>query len=54
MPKTVRYHCRNCGNDFDIEVLTQEERRRADEEGRPVYKIGCPRCKRTDVDPLRG
>lgn len=47
---TKRFHCRNCGNDFEMEVFEPGE---AEREKRPVSRVHCPRCNRTDVDEHR-
>ena len=51
MPETVRYRCRNCGERFEKEVLTEDEKRAAIREGRPLSNIRCPNpdCDREDV-----
>lgn len=55
MTERARFHCLNCGHEFDNEVLTEDEKleyRRGLRRGGPVH---CPRCNRTDVcrDGLR-
>lgn len=49
MTVLTRYRCMNCGKRFEIEVLTKEERREAERRQEPVYQIGCPDCRRTNV-----
>lgn len=51
MGELKRYRCNSCGHRFEVEVLTREERLDAEREGRPVYAISCPECRRTDVRP---
>lgn len=50
MSSLRRYRCLNCGNEFEVEVLSPheaEERRRRNE---PVGQVHCPRCNRTDLE----
>jgi DNA-directed RNA polymerase subunit RPC12/RpoP len=49
MTETVRYTCERCGDRFEVQVLTERERRKASEERRPVYAIQCPRCGSRNV-----
>lgn len=49
MPELKRYKCLSCGKRFEVDVLTKEERRDAEREGEPVYRIHCPDCHRTEV-----
>jgi transposase-like protein len=49
MTQKQRYRCLNCGEKFEIEVLTDSERRDAKKRNIPVYAIACPKCRRTDV-----
>ena len=49
MTQKRRYRCRNCGNRFELEILTEEEKREAQRKLQPVYPIACPNCKRRDV-----
>lgn len=51
MTETRRFQCLNCGQRFETEVLTPEERREAKREDRPVSPVSCPRCYRTDIRP---
>lgn len=49
MPERKRYRCLNCGNRFEEEVLSPEERRIAEREHRPLSSISCPDCHRQDL-----
>lgn len=51
MPVQSRYRCKNCGHRFEVSILTDDERREAERERRPLYAIGCPMCRRQDVRP---
>jgi DNA-directed RNA polymerase subunit RPC12/RpoP len=49
-----RYRCRNCGTEFEAELLTEEEVRELNRQGKRGGKVHCsnPKCNRTDVDPI--
>jgi len=49
MPINRRYRCTNCGHRFNCEVLTKEEAEQYKREDRPVGRIHCPKCNRTEV-----
>lgn len=49
MPINVRYQCLNCGNEFQVGVLTDDERREAEKRNERVFAIQCPKCNRRDV-----
>lgn len=49
MPEMRWFRCNNCGNRFQIEVLTPDEIRRARENNERTSAIHCPTCNRTDV-----
>ena len=53
MPVMTAYHCRNCGHDFTIEVLTKDETQKARDKGEPLGDVHCPRCNRADLIKLR-
>ena len=48
MPETKKFHCLNCGEDFDLSVLNKEEAAKARLSGQPLDSIRCPKCKRSD------
>ena len=48
MSNMVRYRCNNCGHRFEIEVLNEREVEKAKRENRPLQRISCPKCGRTD------
>jgi DNA-directed RNA polymerase subunit RPC12/RpoP len=52
MTKLVRYQCLNCGNRFEVPVLTEKEWREAERDRKPVFAIQCPKCQGTQVRPL--
>ena len=45
MPVNARYRCLSCGHEFQILVLTEEERREAQRRDQPVFGIACPNCQ---------
>lgn len=47
MTERVRFHCENCGYEFEEEVLTQEEKKEFQRQRRPWGNVHCPRCRRT-------
>lgn len=49
MPVLKKYRCRNCGEQFEIDVLNVEERREAERRHTPLVAIACPKCNRRDV-----
>lgn len=49
MPQMVRYHCLNCGNQFQTEVLNKDEVEEAKRRFQPLSSIHCPVCNRTDL-----
>lgn len=49
MTEKKRFQCLNCGCQFEEEVLTFEEQRKAREEYRPTRSVHCPKCNRTDI-----
>lgn len=49
MSQMVRYHCLNCGYDFQTEVLTKSEVREAELRYQPLSSVHCPKCNRTDL-----
>lgn len=51
MSEVVYYRCNNCGRRFDVEILTKEEVKKADDEMRPTKPVACPECRRTDLRP---
>lgn len=44
-----RYRCRNCGHEFEAEILTEEEVRELHKQNCEPGRVRCPRCKRADV-----
>ena len=52
MTELVRYQCVQCGNKFDVPVLTEKERREAERDRRPVFAIQCPKCSSGQVRKL--
>jgi hypothetical protein len=49
MPTVRKFRCNNCGERFDVEVLTEDEAKDARERKRPTHPIQCPKCYRTDI-----
>jgi hypothetical protein len=51
MPRKVRYRCLSCGERFEVEILTDEEKREARRQNRPTSHVHCPNpeCNRTDL-----
>ena len=48
MPIPVRYHCNNCGHEFTVDTLTEEEKQEARQRNQPTYRIHFPKCNRID------
>ncbi len=42
----ARFHCLNCGHDFETEVFEEGEAQRRKLPSAPVH---CPKCKRCDL-----
>lgn len=55
MPHTERFKCRNCGNEFDLEVYSPDEAQKARDRGENVGPVRCPNpeCGRTDLVKLK-
>lgn len=53
MPISTRYRCRNCGEKFAAEVLTEDEVREARRRHQGTSSIHCPKCNRTDLEKDR-
>lgn len=49
MTERVRFHCLNCGRDFEAEVLTKDEMKEYRRKFRQWGQVHCPRCNHTDV-----
>lgn len=49
MTEKVRFHCENCGYEFEEEILTKEEVERYRRQRKPWGRVQCPRCDRTAV-----
>jgi rubredoxin len=49
MAEKQRFQCNNCGHRFEVEVLSEDEKREAKRERRPVSTVACPECHRTDL-----
>lgn len=49
MPDRRRYRCLNCGNRFEVNVLSRDEVTEAERRRQPLSSITCPECRRTDV-----
>ena len=49
MTEVVRFRCNNCGERFEAEAMTDEEKAEARDKSRPTSAIRCPRCGRTDI-----
>ncbi|PWB65369.1 MAG: zinc ribbon domain-containing protein [Bradyrhizobiaceae bacterium] len=49
MAQRMRYHCLNCGNEFEAAILTPEEEREARRRNEPISPVICPRCRRRDL-----
>jgi len=48
MPTKIRYHCLNCGREFEASVLSEEEKREALRRDESLSPISCPYCRRRD------
>ena len=42
--------CQMCGNEFEAEVLDEEDQNKHD---RQVIPIRCPKCTSTRIEPVR-
>lgn len=51
MTRIAQYRCLRCGYKFEVEILTEDERREAQETNRPTSSVHCPKCICTDVLP---
>lgn len=49
MTEGKRFRCLNCGHRFEMNVLSEEERKEAKRKDEPFYPVACPSCRRTDV-----
>jgi transposase-like protein len=49
MTELARFHCQNCGYEFDAEVLTKAEMDEYRRQFRQWGQLHCPHCNRTDV-----
>jgi DNA-directed RNA polymerase subunit RPC12/RpoP len=49
MSNSIKYRCLNCGDRFEAETLSQEERRDFDRKNRLYGPVRCPKCSRSDV-----
>ena len=49
MPRRKRYRCRNCGEKFEIDVLTADESRDRQRNNVPVSAVSCPKCRHQDL-----
>lgn len=49
MPERKKYRCNNCGERFEVDVLSKEEEREYDRQNRPYSPVHCPKCNRTDI-----
>lgn len=49
MPVKIRYRCLNCGERFEAEVLTEEEKLEHRRLNRPTGQVQCPKCNRLDI-----
>lgn len=45
----AQYHCNNCGENFEVEILERSEKQEYERQNRPTYQIHCPKCNRTDI-----
>lgn len=53
MPHMTDYHCRNCGHDFTIEILSRDEAEKVRDKGQYVGPVLCPKCSRADLESRR-
>jgi hypothetical protein len=52
MTKLVRYHCRECGNNFETAIFTEREVQEAIKDKRPHFPVCCPRCRSQNLQQL--
>jgi rubredoxin len=48
MAEKVRYHCNNCGHQWETTLLDEGEVREAERRGEYVPPLSCPKCRRRD------
>jgi DNA-directed RNA polymerase subunit RPC12/RpoP len=53
MPERRRYRCLNCGNRFELEVLSEKETQEALRRNQRVSGVACPKCHSAHVEPAR-
>lgn len=49
MTEKARYQCKNCGQQFEVQILTERERQEANRENRPVVGVQCPKCRNQNL-----
>ena len=49
MPNHIGYRCNNCGEDFILEVLTDEETEDARSQNEPLRGPACTKCGSANV-----
>jgi len=49
MTERVRFHCENCGYEFEEEVLTKDEMQEYRRQRKPWGSLHCPKCRHTTV-----
>lgn len=49
MASRKRFRCKNCGERFEVEVLTEEEVRERARRNEGTSPVCCPKCFRIDV-----
>jgi hypothetical protein len=49
MTEVKRCQCLSCGHRFEIDVLTDDERKEAKRKDEHVHPVACPKYQRTDV-----
>lgn len=48
MPIKMKYRCNNCGERFEIDILTEDEKREFERQRLNYTPISCPKCHRRD------
>jgi len=43
------YKCKDCGHEFEVEVLSMEEREEMIRKNNPFYPIVCEKCKSKNI-----
>ena len=48
--KSKIFFCRNCGYEWQVAVLSQEEAEEARRKNQPVSSVRCPKCGSSNLE----